>query len=82
MSIARGFGRGEISCASAISSSVVSPIAESTATTRWPAVAGGDEPAATSLILSVSPTEVPPNFMTTVLPCGAGRSGATSGTLS
>ena len=36
MSIARGFGCSEIRCASATSSSVVSPIAESTATTRPP----------------------------------------------
>jgi len=34
MSYSRGFGRGEISCASRISSSVVWPIAESTPTTR------------------------------------------------
>jgi hypothetical protein len=37
MSSARGFGRSETCCARSISSSGVSPIAESTPTTRLPA---------------------------------------------
>ena len=44
MSYSRGCGCAEISCASAIRSSVVSPIAERTPTTRWPGLARGDEP--------------------------------------
>ena len=45
MSYSRGCGRGEISWASRISSSVVSPIAERTPTTRLPASRARDEPA-------------------------------------
>ncbi len=44
MSISRATGRSEISCAWATSSSVVLPRAESTATTRLPRLAGGDDP--------------------------------------
>ena len=65
MSYSRGCGRGEISWARRISSSVVSPIAERTPTTRLPFLARSHEPRATLLIFSVSPTEVPPNFITT-----------------
>ena len=44
MSISRGSGVGETSSAIAISSSVVLPRAESTATTRWPASRLVDDP--------------------------------------
>ena len=44
MSISRGSGRSEISSASATSSSVVLPRAESTATTWLPGLARGDDP--------------------------------------
>ena len=43
MSISRGSGSGETSCASAISRSVSLPRALSTATTRWPCLALGDD---------------------------------------
>ena len=43
MSISRATGRSEISCAWPTSSSVVLPRAESTATTRVPGLAGGDD---------------------------------------
>ena len=64
MSYSRGCGRVEISCASRISSSVVSPIAERTPTTRLPRSRACTSRRATSLIFSVSATEVPPNFIT------------------
>ena len=44
MSISRGCGRGETSWAIAISSSVVLPRAESTATTRLPGLRGLHDP--------------------------------------
>ena len=66
MSISRGSGTGETSCAIAISSSVVLPRAESTATTRLPASFWATMRAAARLRRSASATEVPPNFMTTV----------------
>ena len=80
MSYSRGCGRGEISCASRISSSVVSPIAERTPTTRWPSSRARTRRRATSLIFSVSATEEPPNFITTRLWPDAAASAATSGT--
>ena len=46
MSISRATGRSEISSAWATSSSVVLPRAESTATTRLPGLASGDDPPA------------------------------------
>src|SRR5437764_12444326 len=64
MSYSRGCGCGETSCASLISSSVVSPIAERTPTTRWPASWAATSRRATSLIFCTSPTDVPPNFFT------------------
>ena len=64
MSYSRGCGVGETSCASRISSSVVSPIAESTATTFAPASRAAASRCATRFSLSVSPTDVPPNFIT------------------
>src|SRR4051794_1483786 len=66
MSISRGSGCGEISCASRISRSVSLPRAESTATTRRPACFFATILPAARLIFSASATEVPPNFMTTV----------------
>ena len=64
MSYSRGCGRGETSCASRISSSVVSPIAESTATTFAPDSRAAASRCATRFSLSVSPTDEPPNFIT------------------
>src|SRR5579862_1454019 len=81
MSYSRGCGRGEISCASLISSSVESPIAERTPTTRPPSSHARTSRRATSLIFSVSATEVPPNFITTRSRPGDAAS-ATSGTVS
>ena len=65
MSYSRGWGVSDTSCASRISSSVVWPIAESTATTFVPSSWAATSRAATAFSLSVSPTDVPPNFMTT-----------------
>ena len=65
MSYSRGCGAGETSCASRISSSVVWPIAERTATTFAPSSCAATSRSATRFSLSVSPTEVPPNFITT-----------------
>ena len=72
MSYSRGCGRGETSCASRISSSVVSPIAESTATTFAPDSRAAASRCATRFSLSVSPTDEPPNFIT-IRPGRAGR---------
>ncbi len=66
MSISRGCGRSETSKAISISSSVVLPRAESTATTRAPSSAALTMRPAARLMRSASATEVPPNFMTTV----------------
>ncbi len=66
MSISRGSGLGEISCASAMRKSVVRPRALSTATTRLPASRLATMRCAARLRRSASATEVPPNFMTTV----------------
>ena len=66
MSISRGSGCGETSSAIAISSSVVLPRADSTATTRLPASRWATIRRAARLIRSASATDVPPNFMTTV----------------
>jgi hypothetical protein len=43
-------------------------MAERTATTRCPVSRASTSLRATSLIFCVSPTEVPPNFMTTMFP--------------
>ena len=75
MSISRGCGRGETSCAIATSSSVVLPRAESTATTRFPSSAACTIRPAARLMRLASATDVPPNFMTTVWAVA----GATSG---
>ena len=66
MSISRGSGVGETSSAIAISSSVVWPRADSTATTRLPVSRCPTIRRAARLIRSASATEVPPNFMTIV----------------
>ncbi len=66
MSISRGSGAAETSSAIAISSSVVLPRAESTATTRAPASRRSTMRRAARLIRSASATEVPPNFITTI----------------
>ncbi len=65
MSYSRGFGWGETSCARRISSSVVEPIADSTPTTIEPDSRAATSRSATRFSLAVSPTEVPPNFITT-----------------
>ena len=66
MSISRGSGRAETSCAMATSSSVVFPRAESTATTRRPPSRAATIRLAARRMSSAPATEVPPNFMTTV----------------
>ena len=66
MSISRGSGAVETSSAIAISSSVVLPRADSTATTRWPFSRAATMRRAARLRRSASATEVPPNFITTV----------------
>ncbi len=65
MSSSRGSGARETSSAMAISSSVVLPRAESTATTRAPPSRRATMRAAARLMRCASATEVPPNFMTT-----------------
>ena len=64
--LARGRGLGETSSAIAISSSVVWPRADRTATTRLPDSRWATIRRAACLIRSASATEVPPNFITTV----------------
>ena len=66
MSISRGSGAVDTSSAIEISSSVVLPRAESTATTRWPCSRADTIRRAARLIRSASATDVPPNFITTV----------------
>src|SRR3954470_9404532 len=80
MSSSRGFGLAQTSSASPTRSSVESPIAESTATTRLPSRLASTSRRATSLILAGSATEVPPNFITSVPTLGsaAARSGSGS----
>ena len=65
MSISRGSGASETSSAIAISSSVVLPRADSTATTRAPRSRFSTMRRAARLMRSASATEVPPNFITT-----------------
>src|SRR4051812_23368987 len=67
MSISRGSGSGETSSASAMRRSVSLPRALSTATTRWPAARLATMRRAARLRRSASATDVPPNFITTVL---------------
>src|SRR4051812_14411006 len=66
MSISRGSGVTETSSAIEISSSVVLPRADSTATTRCPCSRAATIRRAARLMRSASATDVPPNFMTTV----------------
>ena len=66
MSISRGSGAVDTSSAIEISSSVVFPRAESTATTRWPCSRADTIRRAARLMRSASATDVPPNFITTV----------------
>src|SRR6516165_8963313 len=65
MSISRGWGASEISSAIAISSSVVLPRAESTATTSLPSPRLSTIRRAARFTRSAFATEVPPNFITT-----------------
>src|SRR5512132_2358721 len=65
MSISRGGGLGETLLASAIRSSVVSPMADTTTTTSLPAWREATTRSATRRIRDASPTEVPPYFWTT-----------------
>ena len=66
MSISRGSGAVDTSSAIEISSSVVLPRADSTATTRWPCSRADTIRRAARLIRSASATDVPPNFITMV----------------
>ena len=66
MSSSRGSGVGVSSDAISRSSSVVSPIAETTTTTSLPASRAWATRSATWLIRSGDPTEVPPYFCTTM----------------
>ena len=70
MSSSRASGRAETWCASEISSSVVAPMAERTATTRLPSSCACTSRLATRRSRSGPATLVPPNFITTVPRCG------------
>ena len=70
MSSSRGGGSGETCSARSISSSVVSPIAETTTTTSLPARLASTIRWATRLMPSASATEEPPYFCTT-MPTGS-----------
>src|SRR6478609_8067779 len=65
MSSSRAGGDGETCWARSISSSVVSPIAETTTTTSWPSLRVATIRSATRLIRSAVPTDEPPYFWTT-----------------
>src|SRR3954469_6562836 len=65
MSISRGSGRSETSLAMSISSSVVLPRADRTATTPLPSSLARTMRRAARLMRSASATDVPPNFITT-----------------
>src|ERR1700719_399232 len=79
MSISRGSGVPETSSAIAISSSVVLPRADRTATTGWPASRFSTIRPAARLIRAASATEVPPNFITMSPGIGRGLHSAASG---
>ena len=66
MSSSRGSGTGVMSEALSRRSSVVSPMAETTTTTSWPCSRARTIRSATPRMRSVSPTEVPPYFCTTM----------------
>src|SRR6516162_5029407 len=72
MSISRGWERGETSAARAASVSVVSPMADTTPTTGRPVSCIATMRRETLRILSVSATELPPNFMTLTRAASAG----------
>ena len=78
MSISRGCGRSETSWASATSSSVCLPRADSTATTSVALLGARTMRPAARLMRSASATEVPPNFMTTVSVPAHGMAGKDS----
>ena len=66
MSSSRRSGFGDTCLASARSSSVVSPIAETTTTTSWPAFFVRTTRSATCRIRATSATLEPPYFWTTI----------------
>src|SRR5919112_4154683 len=72
MSSSRPGGSGETSLARSMSSSVVSPMADTTTTTSWPAFLVATMRWATLLMLTASATEEPPYFCTT-MPTGFPR---------
>ena len=72
MSSSRGRGLLVTSFASSISRSVVSPIAETTATTRSPSPARSAMRLATCVMRPASATELPPYFWTTSAPAASG----------
>src|SRR4029077_11461501 len=65
MSSSRAGGDGDTCCARSISSSVVSPIAETTTTTSLPSLRVATIRSATRLMRSAVPTDEPPYFWTT-----------------
>src|SRR5689334_22518896 len=71
MSSSRGGGAGLTCSARSRSSSVVSPIAETTTTTSWPAVRVSTMRRATRLMPAASATDEPPYFCTTMLTGGS-----------
>ncbi len=73
MSSSRGGGAGETCWARSISSSVMSPMAETTTTTSLPSRLVSMMRRATRLTLSASATEEPPYFCTT-MPIGSHHS--------
>ena len=81
MSSSRPSGWGETSWASAISESVVLPIAETVPTTRRPLRLASTRRCATPRTLSASATDDPPNFITTVSKAMSPRAGAAGSVL-
>src|SRR6187401_1233697 len=71
-SSSRGSGSSVMAAASPRSSSVVSPIADTTTTRSWPAARSRAMRLATRLIRSASATDDPPNFWTTSMADMAG----------
>src|ERR1035438_3079178 len=72
MSISRAGGNGLTCSARSSSSSVVSPMAETTTHTSWPALRVSTIRRATRLMLSAFVSEDPPYFWTTKLTGGSG----------
>lgn len=79
MSISRAGASWVSSAARSSSSSVVSPMAETTTHTRWPARTVSATRRATRWMPAASATEEPPNFWTMRLMGPSGRSGVGSG---